>query len=185
MFANFTPDIEVENINSKVLNQYLSLMKKTDEAFEELVAYFAEQEEDTMIVFFGDHQPTTYVSNSIVRSNGLHPDSLSLEENLLKYKVPYIIWSNFEMPGTSGGETSVNYLAIDVLENCGLPLPEYQNYLKELREDYPIISAQQIRDAQGNLCTDEDSEEKQEKDAEAVLPYQSLQYYLLFDWPVE
>ena len=185
VFANFTPDIEVENINSKVLNQYLSLMKKTDEAFEELAAYFAEQEEDTMIVFFGDHQPTTYVSNSIVRSNGLHPDSLSLEENLLKYKVPYIIWSNFEMPGTSGGETSVNYLAIDVLENCGLPLPEYQNYLKELREDYPIISAQQIRDAQGNLCTDEDSEEKQEKDAEAVLPYQSLQYYLLFDWPVK
>ena len=187
VFANFTPDIQAEGINSKVLNQYLSLMKKTDEAFEELVVYFAEQEEDTMIVFFGDHQPTTYVSNSIVRSNGLQPDSLSLEENLLKYKVPYIIWSNFEMSGSSsGGETSVNYLSIDVLENCGLPLPEYQNYLKELREDYPIISAQQIRDAQGNLCTDEEqSEEKQEKDAEAVLPYKSLQYYLLFDWPVE
>ena len=184
VFANFTPDIEAEGINSKVLNQYLSLMKKTDEAFEELIAYFSEQEEDTMIVFFGDHQPTTYVSNSIVRSNGLQPDSLSLEENLLKYKVPYVIWSNFEMSGTTaGGETSVNYLAIDVLENCGLPLPQYQNYLKELREDYPIISAQQIRDARGNLCTDEDSEEKQEKDADAVLPYKSLQYYLLFDWP--
>ena len=182
VFANFTPDIEVDGINSKVLNQYLSLMKKTDEAFEELIAYFSEQEEDTMIVFFGDHQPTTYVSNFIVRSNGLQPDSLSLEENLLKYKTPYIIWSNFEMSGTTtGGETSANYLAIDVLENCGLPLTQYQNYLKELREDYPIISAQQIRDAQGNLCTDEGSEEKQEKDAEAVLPYQSLQYYLLFD----
>ena len=185
VFANFTPDIEVEGIKSKVLNQYLSLMKKTDEALEELIAYFSEQEEDTMIVFFGDHQPTTYVSNPIVRSNGLQPDSLSLEENLLKYKVPYVIWSNFEMSGEDK-ETSLNYLAIDVLENCNLPLPQYQNYLKSLREDYPVITAQQTRDAQGELCSDDGkSQEEQEKDAEALLPYQSLQYYLLFDLPVE
>lgn len=185
VFANFTPDIEVEGIKSKVLNQYLSLMKKTDEAFEELIAYFTEQEEDTMIVFFGDHQPTTYVSNPIVRSNGLQPDSLTLEENLLKYKVPYVIWSNFEMPGEDQ-ETSLNYLAIDVLENCNLPLPQYQNYLKSLREDYPVITAQQTRDAEGVLCQDDGkSQEEQEKDAEALLPYQSLQYYLLFDLPVE
>lgn len=185
VFANFTPDIEVEGIKSKVLNQYLSLMKKTDEALEELVAYFSEQEEDTMIVFFGDHQPTTYVSNPIIRSIGLTPESLSLEENLLKYKVPYVIWSNFEMSGEDQ-ETSLNYLAIDILENCNLPLPKYQEFLKALREEYPVITAQQTRDADGALCSDgEKSKEEQAKDAKALLPYQSLQYYLLFDRSVE
>ncbi len=179
-FANFKPKIEAEGIQSKVLNQYLSLMKKTDEAFEKLVAYFEEQEQKTVILFFGDHQPTTYVSNSIIRSNGMQIDSLSLEENLLKYKVPYVLWSNYELPedvGVYKQETSVNYLAIDVLERCGLPLPEYQSFLKGIREQYPVITANQIRDAQGQFCT----EEEQVKDEQRVLQYQTMQYYLMFD----
>lgn len=191
-FANFTPDITVDGVQSRVLSQYLSLIHRTDQAFEELIAYFERQKEDTVIVFFGDHQPTAFVSNPVLRSNGIDPESLSFEENLLKYKVPYVIWSNFEPQGTASdsedmkrGETSANYLAIDVLERCGLPLPEYQNYLKALREDYPVITANQIRDAQGELCMDGyQTQEEQEKAAEAILPYQRLQYYLLFDQSV-
>ena len=55
--------------------------------------YFSQADEDTMIVFFGDHQPTTYVSNPILRNNKVNPETLTDEENLLKYKVPYVIWS--------------------------------------------------------------------------------------------
>lgn len=191
-FSNFTPQIEAQGIQSKVLNQYLSLMKKTDEAFEKLVTYFEGQEEDTVILFFGDHQPTTYVSNPIIRSNGMQTDSLSLEENLLKYKVPYVLWSNFELPeGVESfkEETSANYLAIDVLERGGLPLPEYQSFLKEIREQYPVITANQIRDAQGLLYTERTfdrsagirTEEEQVKDEDNILRYQTMQYYLMFD----
>ncbi len=178
-FVNFKPEIEAKGIQSKVLNQYLSLMKKTDEAFEKLVTYFEEQEEETVILFFGDHQPTTYVSNPILRSNGMKTDSLSLEENLLKYKVPYVLWSNFDLPQGLAAykqETSTNYLAIDVLERCGLPLPKYQNFLKGIREQYPVITANQMRDAQGQLYTEE-----QKKDEKRVLQYQTMQYYLMFD----
>ena len=42
---------------------YLSLVKQTDPALQGLIDYFSQADEDTMIVFFGDHQPTTYVSN--------------------------------------------------------------------------------------------------------------------------
>ncbi len=183
-FSNFTPDIEAQGIQSKALNQYLSLMKKTDEAFEKLVAYFEEQEEDTVILFFGDHQPTTYVSNPIIRSNGLKPDSLSLDENLLKYKVPYVMWSNFELSEEQEvvkGETSTNYLAIDVLERCGLPLPAYQSFLKEIREQYPVITANQIRDAQGRLLEEGSEEGLKTKEKQAKDVYQTMQYYLMFD----
>ncbi|MBR5247911.1 MAG: LTA synthase family protein [Lachnospiraceae bacterium] len=179
-FSNFKPEIEAKDIQSKVLNQYLSLMKKTDEAFEKLVTYFEEQEEETVILFFGDHQPTTYVSNSIIRKNGIKIDSLSLKENLLKYKVPYVLWSNFDLPEDVAAykqETSANYLAIDVLERCGLPLPEYQSFLKGIREQYPVITANQIRDAQGQFYT----EEEQVKNEKKVLQYQTMQYYLIFD----
>lgn len=120
-FHNFTPDITVDGIDSKALSMYLSLVKQTDSALQGLIDYFSQVEEDTMIVFFGDHQPTTYVSNPILRNNKVNPETLTDEENLLKYKVPYVIWSNFDIEEQMDGETSANYLAMDVLENCDLP----------------------------------------------------------------
>lgn len=177
-FANFTPKITVDGITAKSLPNYLSLMKETDQALEKLISYFQNAAEDTMIVFFGDHQPTSYVSNPILRLNGIDPNTLTEEENLLKYKVPYVIWSNFDMEEQTGQETSTNYLMIDVLENCGLPLPSYQSFLKEIRQEYPIITTMQVRDAEGNYLTVKDCDE-------ALNPYRSMQYYLLFDYKSE
>ena len=37
--------------------QYLSLAHASDQAFEQLVNYFSQVEEPTMIVMYGDHQP--------------------------------------------------------------------------------------------------------------------------------
>lgn len=173
-FDNFTPEISLQDIDSTALTNYLSLIKRTDEALQMLIEYFEEAKEDTIIVFFGDHQPTTYVSNPIVRANGQDPNALTEEENLLKYKVPYVIWSNFDIEEESGGETSANYLMIDLLEDAGLPLPALQQELASLREDYPVISAAAIRRADGGLTTLEEAEED-------LSAYRSMEYYLLFD----
>lgn len=177
-YDNFTPEITVEGVSSRSLPNYLSLMKETDEALEDLIAYFSRAQEDTMIVFFGDHQPTTYVSNPILRKDGRNPDTLTEEENLLKYKVPYLIWANFDIEEARNQETSANYLAIDILENCGLALPAYQQQMKAFREEYPIITAVQVRNAQGELQTKEDWKD-------ALNDYRTLQYYLLFDYGLD
>lgn len=50
-FANFQPDIKVEGTESAALNNYLSLMKLSDEALQDLIAYFEGQDEETIIVF--------------------------------------------------------------------------------------------------------------------------------------
>lgn len=177
-YDNFTPDIKVDGSSSKALSAYLSLIKESDSAFEKLIQYFSEADEDTIIVMFGDHQPTTYVSNPVLRRNGKDPNELSQEEDLLHYKVPYVIWSNFDIPEKTEGETSANYLMIDVLEDCGLPLPAYQSSLKKLREKYPIISAVQVQDDAGRIYTAEELKDELET-------YQSLEYYLLYDYTDE
>lgn len=184
LYENFTPDVTVEGVSSTALSQYLSLLRKTDQAFEELIAYFSEVEEETMVVFFGDHQPTVSVSNPLLRVNEIETDTFHEDNNLLEYKVPYVIWSNFDIEEYQGLETSANYLAIDVLNNCGLPLPPYQNYLNELRKEYPILSAIQICDKEGHIV-DDSQMTKEELGAckEAVLPYRTLQYFMLFDYP--
>lgn len=175
LYDNFTPDIEVEGTSSTALNQYLSLIKQSDQAFEKLVEYFQSVEEDTIIVFFGDHQPNAYVSNPILRQNGISADSLTQEENLLKYKVPYVIWSNFPMASSHGQETSANYLALDILKGCELPLSAQYRKLDEFRAAYPIVTAMQVTDAENRSYIPEDCDK-------GLQAYQSMQYYLLFDW---
>lgn len=174
-FENFTADVKVDGISTKSLAMYLSLIKESDKALQNLIAYFEEQEEETLILFFGDHQPATYVTNPILRHNGINPDDFTEEQNLLRYKVPYVIWSNFDIKEKNNVETSVNYLAIDVLKNCGLPLPSYQNVLSKIRKDYPVITGLQVKDAKGNYFTIDECEEE-------LKEYQNLQYYLLFDY---
>lgn len=174
-FDNFTPDITTEGIASTSLSNYLSLIKKTDSAFERLVSYFEQQDEDTIIVFFGDHQPTTYVTNPILQKNGIDPNTLTEEQNLLRYKVPYVIWSNFDIEEETVKETSVNYLMADVLRNSGLPLPTHLQLIEEVREEYPIISAMQVKDKEGNYLALEEC-------GDALNGYRSLQYYYLFDY---
>lgn len=172
-YDNFTPQITVEGKTSYSLSAYLSLIQKTDEALEELIAYFSEAKEPTMVVFFGDHQPNDTVAEPILELNGMTYRTLTEEETDLRYQVPYLIWSNYEMEGGTSEDTSVNYLGGKVLEKAGLPLPAYQKFLKEFSETCPILSAQRILDANGA--------EVERKGNEDLLSYQKIQYYQLFD----
>jgi phosphoglycerol transferase MdoB-like AlkP superfamily enzyme len=174
-FDNFTPDITIKDADLTYLSMYLSLIKQSDSAFEDLVEYFSEQDEKTIILLFGDHQPAAYVTNPIWKINEKNQDDLTDEESLLRYKVPYVIWANYDIEEKSDEDTSANYLAIELLEAAGIELPPYQSFLKELREDYPIVSAVTIRDTSGNLYTVDECPEELEM-------YRKLQYYLLFDY---
>lgn len=173
-FENFTADVAVEDSTSVVLNNYLSLLKISDEALGKLVEYFSGEEEDTMIVFFGDHQPTASVSRPVLTLNGKSTNSLTEEEQTKYYEVPYMIWANFDIEEDTEGEMSVNFLATEVFELCGFELPAYWKELDEVREEYPIITAMQIQDTKGNRYEMEDVEE-------ALNFYQQIQYYTLFE----
>ncbi len=155
-------NITVSNGNSAALDEYLTLMQKSDDALRELVRYFEGREEKTVVVFFGDHQPTDSVVFPIYRLNGRE-----LSEEEIRYEVPYVIWANYEIKEEAGADTSANYLGAEVLKRAGIPLSDYQNYLLDLKEEYDVISARRL--------TDEEREE------EKIKEYQSLQYYLLFD----
>lgn len=174
-FTNFKPQVAAEGIDSPALNTYLSLMQKSDKALEELIDYFEKEEEDTIILFFGDHQPTSYISNPVLRYNNIDPNGLTEEQNMLKYKVPFVIWSNFDIEESKEQETSLNYLAMDLLNSCNIPLPAYMNCLEEIRAEYPVITAIGAVNKDGEIL-----ELKECRDA--LNDYQSIQYYLLFDY---
>ncbi len=178
-YANFTPDIHLSEVSSMALEQYLSLIKVSDQELKRLISYFQEQEEKTVIVFFGDHQPNDYTVRPIQALNGIDSDSLTNEQLAARYQVPYVIWANYGIAEETGKDTSVNYLGAEVLSAAGIPTSAYQNYLLDLKKQYPLISAMRLvkSDEEGNwqeLSLEEIPKELEE--------YQKFQYYQLFDW---
>ena len=144
-------------------------MKQTDTALESLVRYFSEQEEKTVIVFFGDHQPTDSVVEPVLQANGKSGAALTDEEQKDRYVVPFVIWANFDIAGEQDVEISANYLSGKVMQTAGLPLSPYQQYLEEFRQEIPVISAEETRYA-----------DESGSGEDTLLSYQKLQYYMLF-----
>ena len=176
-FDNFDPQIEVEG-GSQTLNNYLSLLSLSDEALSELIAYFEGQEEDTVIVFFGDHQTTNSVIEPILKQNGKSSSTLTEEEQADRYKVPFFIWANFDIEEETGVETSANYLGAKTLEAAGVPMDGYFTYLSGLSETVPVISANQVTLADGTFTNADDQ-------AELLSDYKGYQYYRLFDYSAD
>ena len=174
VFDNFTPQIAVEGTDSVALNQYLSLLYESDKALQYLVQYFDRLDDPTIIVFFGDHQPTDSVVAPIYKLNGESVYSLSEEELRLRYKVPYVIHANFDIEEAHNVPISSNYLGIKTLETAGIPLGKYQQFLANNYRLFPSVSPLQIRDADGNVYS-------VDKKEELLHDYQILQYHHLFE----
>ena len=172
-YDNFHPDITVEGTSSKILPNYLSLIKLSDQALCNLIEYFSKADEDTVIVFFGDHQPSNSVAAPVWKLNGRSGDSLTEEEEARRYKVPFIIWANYDIEAASNVETSANYLGGHVLRAAGLPLYDYRNYLSQLEEQYPVLTAIRAENAQGISTPVKDVKN-------TLQDYMTLQYYNIF-----
>lgn len=177
-YPNFTPDVSVEGIDNFSVSQYLSLVKLSDQSLETLISYFSEADEKTVVVFFGDHQPSDTVAAPILAQNGMAWNHLSEEELKLRYQVPYVIWANYDIEEAQGADTSVNFLGAEVLARAGVPTSAYQNFLLQLKEEYPIISPVRTVEADG-------TEKPINRVEGAIDTYRKLQYYQMFDWKEE
>ena len=171
-FDNFKPDIEVLDGTSKVLNNYLSLMKLSDESIQSFIDYFAKTDQKTMIVFFGDHQPTNSVVSNVWKLNGKNGNALSEEDEANRYKVPYFIWCNFDIKQKVNTDTSTNFLATELLASAGIPLLDYEAYLHNLKDLYPVITS--IRTENKNGESTETKNVMGELNNYAILQYDYL-----------
>ena len=176
-YENFSHDIRItDNHANEKADQYLSLIKKSDDAFRYLVKYFKKVEEPTIIVMFGDHQPSLG-SDFYDSLYGKPAGDLTKEELLKKYEVPFIIWANYDIKETTIDKMSANYLGAYVMKEAGLKTSSYQKFLLDLYEKLPVINAMGAIDSEGNYY--EDAMDSPYKDL--VKQYQILQYNNLID----
>lgn len=157
--------------------QYLNLIKKSDEAFEELVEYFSKVDENTIIVMFGDHRPGIEQGFYNLEA-GKSKSELSPEEYMSRYKVPFIIWANFDIEENYIDKISANYLGSLVLETAGCKMTGYQKYLSDLREEVVAINVRGYWGENGNYYELEDESSPY---YDKLQEYRNIQYNNMFD----
>lgn len=177
-FDDFTSDVRLTQINNHPgTEQYLSLIRESDKSFEELVNYFKYADEETLILMFGDHQPSDYVTSVIQNQDGKTTDERTLEEQQLRYVTPFVMWANYDIEEAHYSHLSANYLNTLLLETAGIPLSPFQQYLDSLKDKLPVITANGIMDAAGTFYSLDETGAYED----ILNEYSAFQYNLLFD----
>ncbi|MDO5350295.1 MAG: LTA synthase family protein [Lachnospiraceae bacterium] len=156
-------------------DQYLSLMKESDEAFRFLLEYFSECREPTMIVMFGDHQPSVedefYDAIAGVPSSEV-PDA----QRLMWYQTPFIIWTNYEQPAQDMGKLGTVFLASKILDLANLEMTPYQRFLLNMSYSLPVVHPIGVYEPDGMYYSWEFAESEACPYQELVLCYEYLVY---------
>lgn len=129
-----------------VMDEYLSCMYLTDQAFGELTDYFTQVYEETgrkvIVAMAGDHAPS-FVDHVADKTIAAENDLQILERS-----TPFIIWANY--PLENAGETNEKdplnrmdlcMFAPTVAEQAGLPLTDYYEYMLAMKEEVPLMTA--------------------------------------------
>ncbi len=165
--------------NYNKTNKYLSLVKASDDAFKELIEYFQNVDEPTVICMFGDHQPsieTAFIAE-IMGLNDL--SNLTVEQEQARHATPFFIWANYDIEEKYIDKLSANYLSSLVLETAGVKLTEYNKYLLKLAEILPVIDTVGYIDYQGIYYKWSDASPH----TKLLDDYERVQYNNIFDQP--
>ena len=177
--SNFTEDVYATSVSKKYIkaDQYLSLVKRSDDAFKELIKYFSKVKEPTVICMFGDHQPT--VENEFIAEViGVEDLSdLTTEQEQSRHCTPFFIWANYDIEEREIERLSSNYLSSLVLQTAGVQLTEYNKYLLNLAKTLPVIDTVGYIDSEGNHYKWRDSSPY----AHILHDYERVQYNNIFD----
>lgn len=157
------------------VNTYLSLIKYSDEAIQEMIEYFSNIDEPTAIVFFGDHLPA--VDNQFLASLiGGSVDWDSYEVKLRKFATPFFIWANYDIREQRDVQISVNYLSAYTLEALGCSTSGFDEMRLAMRQFFPQMS-RIAYESVGSEWHDAASA----KDEAQLKDYHMAQYAQIFD----
>ena len=151
-YDGFSPDVFYKDDPGTYIQaeQYFSVARNTDSAVEDLIKYFSNVDEPTVICFFGDHLPS-FKDGFYEHILGVKDVAQLGPEQMQKmYTTDFFIWANYPIENPTNIENiSLNYLSTLVMQVAGIPLTNYQRYLTEMYEIYPVITTLGISDRNG------------------------------------
>ncbi len=183
--SNFDYTVTLEGYERYTgVQEYLSSIQNADQAFQSLVEYFASVEEDTLILFYGDHQPS--LTNIGALFFNVTDDS-STEKQLSKYVVPYVFWANFDLDAAVGDRlpadrnlTSLNFLSSWLLKILDLEQEpsRFLQFVDTINKEVKAINAMGWYDYKGVF---HETSYNMPELTDSLRLYSYLQYNVLYD----
>lgn len=178
-FDNFDDKrIVVENADATDLGYYLSLIKYSDEMFENLINYYKNTDEPTVILLTGDHQPRIHDESMDSITNG-EWRNWNDEEMMRRYEVPFLIWANYDIDKKTVEKTSMNYLQTILMETIDGELTGFQKFQQDLQKEIPVLTSNGYWGADGKFYSVDD---KNSPYYDLIQEYAMLQYNDMTDY---
>ena len=146
--------------------EYLNLAHDSDMAFEALINDLKASDEPTIVMMFGDHLPS--VEEEFLAG------VLDANDRFARNTTPLVVWANYDLglePQEREVYTSANYLSLLLSEQAGLPLTGKEQFLQELREQFPVVSVYGAIAADGSVLDPQSAKEQ-----ELIQLYEGIQY---------
>lgn len=159
---------------------YFALLNESDRAFEELIRHFEKVKEPTMIVMFGDHLAGLPDGFYDVLEQWEKTEAKMTEMEMYQrlYQTPYVLWTNYDQESSDEEFLSTNYFGSYILQQAGLKLTSYDEFLLSLKEEIPNIGMGAICDKNGEWYL---LDELPAEHAELIRKYKVLQYNNVMD----
>ena len=155
--------------------QYLTLANKSDQAFKTLIEYLSQLDEPTIVVMFGDHQPSVE-QEFLDKAYGVTQAEMTMEQYMGKYQVPFVVWANYPLPEEVPQVTSLNFLALHVLRCDGLEGTAWNDFLWDVQEQLPAMTFVGYTDTSGHAYSHLENNEY----TSLIEQYRQVQYNNLF-----
>ena len=189
-FEDVPLSVEMSGSDQEMLDIYMKGVRDADAMIGKLCDTYRTSDTPVVFVFYGDHLPYLGDNQSVYKALGkdFTATGTTTAESLEAFETPYLIWANDAAAAAIDWETaemqlpetmSACYLGASVLELVGRDGEEaWFNYLCQLRDQYPVMTADAVMTADGQLSAIESLS------AEAKAPlekYWQWAYYRLED----
>ncbi len=156
---------------------YLHGVNESDRELQRLVDYFSAQNEPTVILFFGDHQPTLGANFELYRYTGEITDTRNRTPEQFRklLATPFFIWSNYKEETARFENIGANFLISYLFDYIEQPKPVFYHFLDRLYNAGHFLGRRElyINDDENILP------EAPPEDFELVYLYDMFQYDML------
>lgn len=184
-YDHYDVDITSSTLNkddTKLIRCYAQGVYDADKELGKLYEEIKEIDEDTIVIFFGDHLPfinNKNGKNSIKNSSYLNEKDKYLN-NLHNYTTKGVVFSNYiNKLDKSINYINLNYLSAYVYAHLDIYDKEYFNYINNVRKEIPVFSREYIYDPSDDTFTS--TNKLSDKDKNIINEFRNVQYYEFFD----
>ena len=123
----YTDEEEIKEIEG-----YASNLRETDSALQTLVEYLQQRDKETILVFYGDHQPSMSIYS--------YQNETKPEKNQESHQTPVFFWSNQRDLSEECAPIDMTAIPEQTLWLAGADMPEYLLALRQIRLEEKVES---------------------------------------------